>query len=95
MSNESDQSGVTLYGTGLCPFCMRARALLEQKGVAFTDIDVSDSADRRAMTDKAGGDHRVPQIFIGSLHVGGCDELMALERDGELDRLLGGEQPNA
>lgn len=85
---------VTLYGTAYCPFCVRARALLEHKGVDFTDIDVSDPEDRRAMTERAGGDHRVPQIFIGDRHVGGCDELMALEQAGELDRLLRAEHPN-
>jgi glutaredoxin 3 len=79
---------VTIYTTPGCPFCRRARVLLTSKGVNFEDIDVSDPAAREAMTVRASGRYTVPQIFIGSTHVGGCDELYALDAKGELDPLL-------
>jgi len=81
---------VTIYTTGLCGFCYRAKALLKAKGVAFEEIDVTFSPGKRAeMRAKAGGSGSVPQIWIGERHVGGSDELYALERSGELDALLG------
>lgn len=80
---------VTMYATRFCPFCMSARALLERKGVAFDEIRVDrDPTQRRVMTERSGRTS-VPQIFIGETHVGGSDELHAIERSGELDRLLG------
>ncbi len=79
---------VTIYTTMLCPYCHMAKRLLKQKGVAYNEINVSKSADRDKMTERAGGRHTVPQIFIGEHHVGGCDELHALERAGRLDALL-------
>lgn len=80
---------VVVYTTLLCCFCHRAKALLRQKGVAFTEIDVGmDSAKRDEMTKRANGRHTVPQIFIGGRHVGGCDDLHALEEEGKLDLLL-------
>lgn len=80
---------VEIYTTQLCGFCHAAKRLLAQKGVSYSEIDVSrDPALRRAMMDRAGGRHTVPQIFIGGRHVGGCDELYALERSGRLDPLL-------
>ena len=80
---------VTIYTTMFCPFCFRAKKLLKEKGVAFEEIGVDFSAGKRQeMMARAGGRHTVPQIFIGDAHVGGCDELMALERTGELDPLL-------
>ncbi|MEM7774641.1 MAG: glutaredoxin 3 [Pseudomonadota bacterium] len=81
---------VTIYTTILCPYCHRAKRLLSQKGVAFEEINVSRSSDREAMTRRAGGRRTVPQIFIGEHHIGGCDELHALERDGKLDAVLSG-----
>ncbi len=80
---------VEVYATKMCPFCWRAKQLLKSKGVAFTEIDVTaDSTGRAAMQERAGGDHKVPQIFIDNAHVGGCDELMALDKQGKLDPLL-------
>lgn len=79
---------VTLYTTRYCPYCIRAKMLLEQKRVAYTEISVdSDPAKRAEMIAKAGR-HTVPQIWIGTQHVGGCDELYALERNGQLDAML-------
>ena len=80
---------VEIYTTPICPYCMAAKRLLTRKGVAFTEIDVSrDPALRDAMTQRAHGRRTVPQIFIGERHVGGCDDLYALNSRGELDRLL-------
>lgn len=82
---------VEIYTTMMCPYCYRAKALLDQKGVAFREIDVSaDPKERAAMTERAGGSRTVPQIFINGAHVGGSDELAALEREGKLDSLLDG-----
>ncbi len=80
---------VVLYTTLFCPYCARARRLLEAKGVPYTEIDVGmDASKRREMTDRAGGRHTVPQIFVGGRHLGGSDELVALENAGELDKWL-------
>lgn len=79
----------TIYTTMLCPYCHRAKALLKKKGVAYKEIDVGMDADLRdEMTRKANGSYTVPQIFIGDVHVGGCDDLYAMERAGKLDPLL-------
>jgi glutaredoxin 3 len=79
---------VTLYTTRYCPYCVRARGLLDQKGVPYRDIAVdNDRALRQEMTARSGRTS-VPQIWIGEQHVGGCDELMQLERQGQLDALL-------
>lgn len=81
---------VRIYTTPMCPYCVRAKALLTQKGAAFDEIDVfMDANARKAMEQASGGARTVPQIFIGDTHVGGCDDLHALERDGKLDALLG------
>ena len=81
---------VELYTTAFCPYCVRARALLDRKGVAFTDIDITEESGQRAeMIRRAGGRTSVPQIFIGGEHIGGSDELVALDRAGELDVKLG------
>jgi glutaredoxin 3 len=81
---------VELYTTMFCPYCARARALLERKGVAYTDIDIIQEPARRGeMIRRAGGRTTVPQIFINAEHIGGSDELVALERVGELDAKLG------
>ena len=80
---------VRIYTTPFCPYCSRAKSLLARKGVAFEEIDVyMDAAARDEMIEKTGGARTVPQIFIGEHHVGGCDELHALDRAGELDPLL-------
>jgi glutaredoxin 3 len=82
-------SDVVLYTTMMCPYCFRAKQLLEQKGIAYTEIDVGMDADlREEMTAKSGGRRTVPQIFVGKTHVGGSDDLYALERSGKLDALL-------
>ncbi|TLM79193.1 glutaredoxin 3 [Microbulbifer harenosus] len=79
---------VIIYTTRFCPFCIRAKYLLDNKNVSYTEISVDGKPELRAeMTAKAGR-HTVPQIWVGGHHVGGCDELMAIERSGELDRLL-------
>jgi glutaredoxin 3 len=80
---------VTMYTTPICPYCVRAKALLKKKSVEVEEIDVMMDADARAeMEAKSGGARTVPQIFVGDHHVGGCDELYALERAGDLDPLL-------
>jgi glutaredoxin 3 len=82
---------VTIYTTRFCPYCHRAKRLLAQKGVAFEEIDVTgDWEARDRLMEKAGGRTTVPQIWIGDTHVGGSDDLAALERDGRLDPLLAG-----
>jgi glutaredoxin 3 len=80
---------ITIYTTTYCPYCVRAKDLLKRKGFAnFTEINVEDDAERAKMIDRAGGKRTVPQIFIGSTHVGGCDDLYALDKAGKLDGLL-------
>lgn len=80
---------ITIYTTAFCPYCARAKALLERKGAAYSEIDVSyDPATRAQMTEKAGGRTSVPQIWIGETHVGGSDDLYALDRAGKLDPML-------
>ena len=80
---------VRIYTTPICPYCVRAKTLLKKKGAEIEEVDVlMDEAARREMEDKSGGARSVPQIFIGDTHVGGCDELYALEKDGKLDPLL-------
>ena len=82
---------IEIYTTRWCPYCHMAKALLKKKGVEFTEFDVSGRAERQAMIERAHGRSTVPQIFIGSVHVGGSDDLHALEYDGKLDPLLAGE----
>jgi len=80
---------VTMYTTQVCPYCVRAKQLLKSKGVNdFVEIDVSDDEERAKMIEKAGGKRTVPQIFIGETHVGGFDDLYALNNQGKLDELL-------
>ena len=84
-------AGILMYSTAWCPFCIRARQLLEHKGKDWEEIDVDASPElRREMRERSGRD-TVPQIWIGDRHVGGCDELHALDRSGELDALLKAE----
>ena len=81
---------VEIYTWRACPFCIRAKALLDRKGVTYTEYAIDgDQAARQAMSEKAGGRTSVPQTFIDGQHVGGCDDLYALERSGRLDALLG------
>ncbi len=80
---------ITMYTTMFCPYCDAAKRLLKRKGAGFTEIDVSmDPRKREEMTGLAGGLRTVPQIFIGERHVGGSDDLHALDAKGELDALL-------
>ena len=80
---------VEIYTTRICPYCVRAKSLLKRKGVEFTEIDVSTDDDLRlAMVERAGGRSSVPQIFINNQHIGGSDDLYALEQQQRLDELL-------
>lgn len=80
---------ITIYTTMTCPYCFRAKRLLKQKGAKFNEIDVTMNPNQRAkMVQRANGGRTVPQVFIGDKHVGGCDDLYALERAGMLDPLL-------
>lgn len=80
---------VEVYSTEYCPFCVRAKALLRSKGVAFTEIDVTnDPAEREKMVQLAGGRRTVPEIFINGKIIGGFDELRALDLAGKLDQML-------
>jgi glutaredoxin 3 len=79
---------VEIYTTGYCPYCRWAKDLLRKKGVEYKEIDVSDYKLRAEMTARANGRTTVPQIFIGLTHVGGCDDLFALDEAGKLDPLL-------
>lgn len=79
---------VTIYTKPYCPYCVRALDLLEKKGVEFTEIEAAFDPEKRREMNQRSGRNTFPQIFIGERHVGGCDDLMALERSGELDPLL-------
>jgi len=84
---------VEIYTTRFCAYCSAAKALLKRKGVSYSEIDVSSDFERREeMIQRANGRMTVPQIFIGTMHVGGSDELHALERAGRLDPLLVGDK---
>jgi glutaredoxin 3 len=79
---------VEIYTTGWCPYCNAAKSLLADKGVSYDEIDADDPKIRMAMVQRARGRRTVPQIFIGDTHVGGYDDMAALERRGQLDPLL-------
>ena len=80
---------ITVYSGPNCPYCVRAKALLQTKGAVFTDVDVRQNPDKLAdMMTRSGGRKTIPQIFIGDRHIGGCDDLYALDAAGELDALL-------
>jgi glutaredoxin 3 len=82
-------SSVEIYTSPLCGFCHAAKRLLNQKGISFSEVDVLANPDRKPeMIKRAEGGRTVPQIFVGDIHVGGCDDLYALERAGKLDALL-------
>jgi glutaredoxin 3 len=88
---------VDIYTTRFCGFCHRAKVLLQRNGIDFTEINLSGDRQRREeqrreeMIERANGRFTVQQIFVGNVHVGGCDDLYALERGGKLDALLAGE----
>lgn len=79
---------ITIYTTPICPYCYRAKALLDEKGVAYTEINVMMDPGKRQEMMTRSGRRTVPQIFIGDYHVGGCDDLYRLDREGRLDLLL-------
>ncbi|TVQ17372.1 MAG: glutaredoxin 3 [Leptolyngbya sp. DLM2.Bin15] len=80
---------VEIYTWSTCPFCIRAKMLLERKGINYTEFCIDgDEAARAEMADRANGRRSLPQIFINDQHVGGCDDLHALERQGQLDAML-------
>ena len=85
------QPDVVIYVAGWCPYCQRARGLLTTKGIQFREIDVDDDPKLREEMIARSGRRTVPQIFIGEKHVGGCDDLLALDGRGELDRLIQGD----
>ena len=96
MSKPAAMPKIEIYTTRYCPYCNTAKALLQRKGVTFEEINLSQDFARRAeMIERANGRMTVPQIFIGDIHVGGSDELHALERAGKLDPLLAGEGQRA
>lgn len=79
---------IIIYSKEVCPYCVRAKSLLQRKGVAFEEIKISDDKTREEMIQKSGGRMTVPQIFIDDLHIGGCDDLYELESQGKLNELL-------
>ena len=87
--SDTKQPKVVMYATGLCPYCMWARQLFEQKGASWEEVRVDKEPERRDEMEDRSGRYTVPQIFIGDFHVGGYDDLAALDRAGELDGLLG------
>jgi glutaredoxin 3 len=88
---SSDLPHVTIYTKDWCPYCHAAKDLLARKNVPFEEIEVKSQDVQAAMAARANGRRTVPQIFIGERHVGGCDDLYALEEDGKLDRMLAPE----
>jgi glutaredoxin 3 len=86
---ERKMARIEIYSKFLCPYCARAKRLLSDKGVQFEEYDITMGGDKRAeMLQRANGRTTVPQIFIDDRHIGGCDDLVALEREGQLDPLL-------
>jgi glutaredoxin 3 len=82
-------ANILIYTTNACPYCAAAKSLLNKKGAQFDEIDVTyDAAERERMMARSAGRRSVPQIFIGTTHVGGCDDLRALDAKGGLDQLL-------
>jgi glutaredoxin 3 len=83
------QPAITIYTKVYCPYCVRAKQLLDYKGVSYTEYKIDEQPELRAqMIEQANGRTTVPQIFIGTLHIGGCDDLHALDAQGKLDPLL-------
>jgi glutaredoxin 3 len=79
---------VEIYTTQWCPYCHAAKSLLDEKGVSYEEVDADDPDVRMAMVQRANGRRTVPQIFVGETHVGGYDDMAALDRRGQLDLLL-------
>ena len=79
---------ITIYTTTICPYCARAKALLKRKGLTYEEINAEDEKVRAEMIKKSGGMRTVPQIFVGDQHIGGSDELYALDQKGKLDELV-------
>lgn len=79
---------IVIYTTRICPYCVRAKSLLDRKGFKYEEISAEDESVRNEMLKKSGGMRTVPQIFIGDEHVGGCDELYELERQSKLDAMV-------
>ncbi|GAB5381230.1 MAG: glutaredoxin 3 [Aliiglaciecola sp.] len=83
-------SKVEIFTKGYCPYCQRAKALLEQKGVEYIEFPIDKQPELRdTMIERANGGYTVPQIFINQQHIGGCDDMFALESQNKLDKLLG------
>ena len=82
------QTAVVMYGTLICPYCRAARDFLDARGVSYEDIRVDDRPELRAQMRERGGGHTVPQIWIGSRHVGGYTDMLALDREGRLESLF-------
>ena len=82
-------SEVTIYTKAYCPYCVRAKSLLDRKGVSYQELRIDEQPELRPqMIERAGGRSTVPQIFIGERHIGGCDDMLALDASGQLDPLL-------
>ncbi len=79
---------IVIYTTSICPYCVRAKALLDRKGFTYEEINAEDEKIRDEMIEKSGGMRTVPQIFIGDTHVGGSDDLYALDKEGKLDKMV-------
>lgn len=79
---------IVIYSKEVCPYCVRAKSLLDRKGAKYKEIKITTDAQKEEMIKKSGGRMTVPQIFIGDLHVGGCDDLYALDAAGKLDEIL-------
>ena len=86
--HDDDSKKVVMYGTRFCPYCAAARMLLTKKGVSYEDINVGSAAERDAMV-ALSGRRTVPQIFVGDRHIGGYDDMTALDRQGALNEILG------
>ena len=79
---------IVIYTTSICPYCVRAKALLDRKGFTYEEINAEDEKIRDEMIEKSGGMRTVPQIFIGDTHVGGSDDLYALDKEGKLEEMV-------
>ena len=88
LSIQQAMTQIVVYTKPYCPYCVRALALLEKKGVAFTEIEAGFDPGKRQEMVRRSGRATFPQIFVGDHHIGGCDDMMALEREGRLDALL-------
>lgn len=91
--NKTILHTIIIYTLAHCPYCIKAKALLDDKNVAYQEIEVSNFTDieKNKLIQKAGGKKTVPQIFIDNIHIGGCDALYELESEGRLDKLLEGQ----